>query len=88
MERCCELIARLTGMLERFRSTVAGELRTASGLADQATFVGGDPARSGARLHLSGGFQEPYREDRPHKPYANEKKRRERLGVPGDAADG
>jgi hypothetical protein len=34
VERCCEFIARLTGMLERFRSTVAGKVLTASGLAD------------------------------------------------------
>jgi isopentenyl diphosphate isomerase/L-lactate dehydrogenase-like FMN-dependent dehydrogenase len=88
VERFCEIIARLTGRAERFRTTVAGEVLTASGLADQATDEVVDPARSGARLHLSGGFQEPYREDRPRKPHTNEKEGRERLGVPSDAADG
>jgi hypothetical protein len=34
VQRFCEIIARLTGHAERFRTTVAGEILTASGLAD------------------------------------------------------
>jgi hypothetical protein len=87
VERFCEIIARLTGhagvVPHHRRRGYPHRVRLA-----EATYEVVDSARSGARLHASGGLQEPYREDRPHKPHTNEKEGRERLGVPGDAADG